>query len=195
MSQPDQHQQSLLKAAQNGEDDALGELIETFRPLLRADAQRTLVNIQGRVDASDVVQLTWWSAFRAFPRFTGDVDAFVGWLRNIHERNLRDAIRDQHAEKRAIGREVAPSAILPIAPARLTSPSQRFVRKEQRAQMDACLALLPVAQKEALQFRFYEGLSVAEIVDKMGRSETAVAGLLKRGLSGLRTMMHDQMKE
>ena len=71
MSQPDQHQQSLLKAAQNGEDDALGELIETFRPLLRADAQRTLVNIQGRVDASDVVQLTWWSAFRAFPRFTG----------------------------------------------------------------------------------------------------------------------------
>ncbi len=61
--------------------------------------------------------------------------------------------------------------------------------------MDACLALLPVAQKEALQFRFYEGLSVAEIVDKMGRSETAVAGLLKRGLSALRAMMIDQVQE
>ncbi len=109
MSQPEQHQQCLLKAAQHGDDDALAELIENFRPLLRADSKRTLVEIQGRIDASDVDQLTWWSAFRAFPRFTGDVDAFVGWLRNIHEGNLRDAMRDQHAEKRAIGREVAPS--------------------------------------------------------------------------------------
>jgi len=100
MSQPDEHQQSLLQAAKNGDDDALGELIENFRPLLRADAQRTLRDIQGRVDASDVVQMTWWSAFRAFPRFTGDVDAFVGWLRKIHERNLQDAVRDQNAEKR-----------------------------------------------------------------------------------------------
>jgi len=61
--------------------------------------------------------------------------------------------------------------------------------------MDACLALLPVAQRESLQLRFYEGLSVAEIVDKMGRSETAVAGLLKRGLSALRAMMIDQVQE
>lgn len=72
MSQPDEHQQGLLQAAKNGDDDALGELIENFRPMLRADAQRTLRDIQGRGDASDVVQMTWWSAFRAFPRFTGD---------------------------------------------------------------------------------------------------------------------------
>lgn len=195
MSQPDPDQQALLKAAQHGDDESLGDLIEKFRPLLRADAQRTLADIQGRVDASDVVQLTWWSAFRAFPRFTGDLNAFLGWLRNIHERNLRDAVRNQHAEKRAIGREVAPSAILSIAPAKLTSPSQKFVRKEQQEQMDACLSMLPVAQKEALQLRFYEGLSVAEIVDRMGRSETAIAGLLKRGLSALRAMMDEQVQE
>ena len=195
MSQPDEHQQDLLHAAKNGDDDALGELIENFRPLLRAEAHRTLRDVQGRVDASDVVQMTWWSAFRAFPRFTGDVDAFVGWLRKIHERNLQDAVRDQHAEKRAINREVAPSAVLPNAPARLTSPSQGFVRQEQQEQMNACLALLPAAQKEALRLRFYESLSVADIVEQMGRSETAIAGLLKRGLSSLRTMMQDQLTE
>jgi RNA polymerase sigma-70 factor, ECF subfamily len=195
MSQPDAHQQSLLKAAKNGDDDALGELIENFRSLLRADAQRTMRDVQGRVDASDVVQMTWWSAFRAFPRFTGDVDAFVGWLRKIHERNLRDAVRDQHAEKRAIDREVALSAVLPNAAARLTTPSQGFVRQEQQEQINACLALLPPAQKEALWLRFYQGLSVAEIVEHMGRSETAIAGLLKRGLSNLRTMMQDQTQE
>jgi len=49
--------------------------------------------------------MTWWSAFRGFPRFEGDIDSFVAWLRNIHDRNIKDAIRDQYAEKRAFGRE------------------------------------------------------------------------------------------
>ena len=181
----------LLTAARGGDDDALGELIENFRPMLRADAMRTLTEVQGRVDASDIVQVTWWSAFRGFPRFEGDVDAFVGWLRNIHDRNLRDAVRDQHAGKRAIRLEAAPSAVLPMAPAKITSPSQKLVRIEEQENMEACLALLPAAQKEALRLRYYDGLSIAVIVECMGRSETAVAGLLKRGLSGLRDMLRE----
>ncbi len=189
MKSTNEDRDRLLTAARGGDDDALGELIENFRPLLRAEAMRTLTEVQGRVDASDIVQLTWWSAFRAFPKFEGDVDAFIGWLRNIHDRNLQDAVRDQHAEKRAIRREVAPSAVLPTAPGRLTSPSQKLVRIEQKENMEACLALLPPAQKEALRLRFYDGLPIADIVERMGRSETAVAGLLKRGLSALRELM------
>jgi len=181
----------LLTAARDGDDDALGELIENFRPMLRAEAMQTLREVQGRVDASDIVQLTWWSAFRGFPKFEGDVDAFVGWLRNIHDRNLRDAVRDQHAGKRAIRLEASPSAVLPTAPAKITSPSQKLVRIEEQEQMEACLALLPSAQKEALRLRYYDGLSIAFIVERMGRSETAVAGLLKRGLSGLRDLLRE----
>lgn len=181
----------LLTAARDGDDDALGELIENFRPMLRAEAMQTLREVQGRVDASDIVQLTWWSAFRAFPKFEGGVDAFVGWLRIIHDRNLRDAVRDQHAGKRAIRLEASPSAVLPTAPAKITSPSQKLVRIEEQEQMEACLALLPSAQKEALRLRYYDGLSIAFIVERMGRSETAVAGLLKRGLSGLRDLLRE----
>jgi len=181
----------LLHAARGGDDDALGELIENFRPMLRAEAARSLTDVQGRLDASDVVQLTWWSAFRAFPHFEGDVTAFVGWLKNIHERNLRDAIRDQRADKRDIGKEVTPSSLAPIVRAKLTSPSQKLMRKEQQEQIDRCLLQLPAAQREALRLRFQEELPIAEIVQQMGRSETAVAGLLKRGLSGLRALMNE----
>ncbi len=191
MTRINEDQDRLLKAAHSGDDDALGELIENFRPMLRAEAMRTLTDVKARVDASDVVQLTWWSAFRAFPKFEGNVDAFVGWLRNIHDKNLKDAVRDQHAEKRAVLREVAPSGVLRIAAAKVTSPSQRLVRIEQQEQMEACLALLPAAQKEALRLRYYDELSIAEIVAQIGRSETAVAGLLKRGLSTLRVLMEN----
>ena len=191
MKSTNEDRDRLLTAARGGDDDALGELIENFRPMLRAEAMRTLTEVQGRVDASDIVQMTWWSAFRGFPRFEGDVDAFVGWLRNIHDRNLRDAVRDQHAGKRAIRLEAAPSAILPTTPAKITSPSQKLVRIEEQENMEACLALLPAAQKEALRLRYYDGLSIAVIVERMGRSETAVAGLLKRGLSGLRDLLRE----
>ena len=189
MNTPNDERDDLLRAAGGGDDEALGELIEKFRPMLRAEAMRTLSEVQGRVDASDIVQLTWWSAFRAFPKFEGDVDAFIGWLRNIHDRNLRDAIRDQRAAKRAIRLEVSPSAALPAAAARITSPSQKLVRIEQQQHMEACLALLPAAQKEALRLRYYDELPITDIVERMGRSETVVAGLLKRGLSVLRELM------
>ncbi len=98
MNQNSNDADRLLKIVGDGDDDALGALIENYRPMLRAEAMRSLALVQARVDPSDIVQHTWWSAFRAFPKFEGDVDAFVGWLRKIHERNLRDAVRDQHAE-------------------------------------------------------------------------------------------------
>ena len=192
MVTPDRKQEALLNAAKSGNDDALGELIEEFRPLLRAEAMQSLAEVQARVGASDVVQLSWLSAFRGFPLFEGDIDAFIGWLRKIHDCNIKDAMRDQHADKRAIGKEVAASGVLPVVPGKITTASQRLVRREQQEQMDACLEQLPVAQREAIRLRFYEGLAVAEIVERMGRSETAVAGLLKRGLSTLRQLMKDE---
>ncbi len=191
MVTPDRQQSELLKAAKSGDDDALGELIEEFRPMLRAEAMQSLAEVQARVGASDVVQLTLWSAFRGFPMFEGDIDAFIGWLRRIHECNIKDAIRDQHADKRAIRREVPGSRLLPGAAGKITTASQRLVRREQQEQMDACLEQLPVAQRQAIRLRFYEGLAVAEIVEHLGRSETAVAGLLKRGLSTLRQLMKE----
>jgi DNA-directed RNA polymerase specialized sigma24 family protein len=94
MVTPDRKQETLLNAAKSGNDDALGELIEEFWPLLRAEAMQRLAEVQARVGASDVVQLTWLLAFRGFPMFEGDIDAFIGWLRKIHDGNIKDAIRD-----------------------------------------------------------------------------------------------------
>ena len=179
----------LLEEARKGDDDALGQLIENCRPLLRARAMQTLAQVQGRIDPSDVIQMTWWSAFRAFPKFEGDIDAFVGWLCRIHDRNLHDVVRDQHAEKRAIKREVAASAVFPEALMKATSPSQHLAKMEQQELLKRHVDSLPVAQREAVRLRYFEGMAIDEIVNKLGRSDTAVAGLLKRGLSKLRELM------
>jgi RNA polymerase sigma-70 factor (ECF subfamily) len=161
--------------------------------MLRGEALRSLNGaVQARISPSDIVNMTWWSAFRAFPKFDGDIDAFVGWLRKIHERNIIDVLRDQNATIRNVAKEVPPSGYLPGALARTTTPSQKIVRKEYQQQLEVALEKLPSAQREAVRLRYYENLSVAEITDQMARSETAVAGLLKRGVSGLRELMKEE---
>ncbi len=189
MTRQSDDRQRLLSNARGGDDDALGQLIENHRPMLRAHAMQSLAQVQGRIDASDVVQMTLWSAFRAFPKFEGDVDGFVGWLCKIHDRNLHDAVRDQHAEKRSIKREVSGSTALPLAIVKATSPSQRLQKLEQQELLNQHVESLPMAQREAVRLRYCDGMTIAEIVVRLGRSDTAVAGLLKRGLSKLRELM------
>jgi RNA polymerase sigma-70 factor (ECF subfamily) len=50
---------------------------------------------------------------------------------------------------------------------------------------------LPEAQREALVLQHWQGLSLAEVGARLGRSPEAVAGLLKRGLKQLRHLMQE----
>jgi len=47
-------------------------------------------------------------------------------------------------------------------------------------------------QREGVRLRYLEGQSLAEIAERMQRSEEAVAGLIKRGLKTLRKHLHDE---
>ena len=194
MDHLDDDNQRLLQSANAGDDDALASLLEQVRPMLRAEAMKSLTEARARLDPSDIVQLTWWSAFRGFPRFEGDVDAFIGWIRKIHDRNLKDAIRDQMAARRDLRREHGEIRMGDVADVRTTTPSRRLARNEELERLERCLVLLPAAQREAVRLRFYEGFSVSDIVQQLGRSETAVAGLIKRGLSRLRQLLAEQSR-
>jgi len=186
----------LLSRARAGDSAAVGLLLEQYRPYLRVLAQRQLDGPLGvRLDASDLVQQTCLSAIRAIANFDGvNEAAFVAWLRTIHEHNIRSAVRDHLlAEKRAAGREVSPADVEAIdrslAEARESSPSQRLMQGENTVRLAAALQELPADQREAVRLRYLEGLSLAEIAQRLERSVVAAAGLVKRGLIQLRSSL------
>lgn len=186
-----------FRSARNGDEAALGHLLDEFRPWLRLLAERAMAGrLAARVDASDVVQQTFLSAVRRFEEFSGDnVDALAAWLRIIHERNLIDTVRKHlEAEQRAVGREVSQSSSPPVSAAELTSPSQRMMNGENAVHLARALATLPEDQATAVRLRHLDGWSLEQIAGQMERTKRSVANLLHRGLANLRERLPNDFK-
>jgi RNA polymerase sigma-70 factor, ECF subfamily len=194
--------QEKLLAAKAGDELAKGELLNRFRPYLNVIAQRLLDDrLQGRLDFADIVQATFLEASRDFPQFRGEtVESFLAWLRNIlrnnvstaHQEHLATQKRSAHREIK-LGRSASGSGswvtLEGLLPSESSSPSQRMMKNEAAVVLAACLEQIPSTQREAIRMRYLEGMSLKSISERMGKSEMAVAGLLKRGLQGLRQEM------
>jgi RNA polymerase sigma-70 factor (ECF subfamily) len=192
--------EQLLQEARGGDAATLGRLLETYRRYLALLARVQIgQRLQGKVDASDVVQETFLEAHQNFPRFRGVSEAeFVGWLRQILAGNLADLLRRYLGAK---GRDVRlereiqdafdRSSILLdrglVAPQ--SSPSQQAVRREQAVILADALEHLPDDYRDVLVLRHLEGLSFPEVSRRMGRSLDSVEKLWMRGLARLRQIM------
>ena len=179
---------NLLARARAGDQEALGELLRTQNQVLERMARKEVEGrLQARLSATDLVQQTCLSAIRSFEDFQGESELqFAAWLRGVHERNVRDAVRQHvHAKKRAVAAQVplddgiAPS----VAP---QTASRKAMLSESNVQLNQALASLPETQAEAVRLPHLDQLSLKEIASRMGSTDVAVASLIKRGLSALR---------
>lgn len=179
--------------------ESQAERLERFRAYLRFLAQAQLdPRLQVKVDASDLVQQTFLQAYQALGQFRGQTEAeLAAWLRQILARNLAHAARDFGRDRRDLDRERALAVSLDDSSSRLqcwladdqSSPSDKADRNEQVVRLADALSALPDAQREALVLHYWHDWSAPEIARHLGRTTTAVAGLLKRGLQQLRQRM------
>lgn len=187
----------LLMRARAGDQAALGELLKGQNQLLEKMAQKEVAGrLQARLSAADIVQQTCLSAIRSFDDFRGDNEPqFAAWLRGVHERNVKDIVR-QHvlAQKRAVSAQQPLNEELPHGQS-LRTPSRRVMLDESAARLMQALRTLPEAQAEAVRLRHLEQLSLNEIAEQMGRTDVAVASLLKRGLAALREHLPAESEE
>lgn len=177
-----------------------GELLERFRPYLALLARMQFDRrLQAKLDASDVVQQTMLQAHQAWDGFRGSTDAeLAAWLRQILARNLAHLARDYGRDKRDVARERSLQHRLDQSSARLeawlrtdeSSPSQRAVRNEELLRLAGAVARLPDAQRTAVELHYWHGWTVPDIAIHIGRSNTATAGLLHRGLTALRSELN-----
>ena len=183
----------------NAEDDSLA--VERFRSYLLLLARARLRGVpDARLDASDLVQQTLLDAHRQRQQFRGEGPAeMAAWLRRMLACNLADALRALHRGKRDVNRERSLEAELAESSARLaswlaadqSSPSQRAMRNEQELRLADALAALPDVQREAIVLHYWQGCTLAQTAEQLGRSPASVAGLLQRGLKTLRELLNE----
>ncbi len=184
-----------MELAANGSAPPLDHFRDYLRLLARMQMDSRL---QGKLDPSDLVQVTLMKAHQARAQFRGQSAAEqAAWLRQILARTLANAIRDLGRAKRDVGLERSLEAGLENSSARLeawlvagdATPSEQAERNEQLLGLAETMAQLPEIQREVLLLRHCEGWSLDQISRHLGRSRAAVASLLRRGLKQLRTHM------
>jgi RNA polymerase sigma-70 factor (ECF subfamily) len=196
------HEQ-LLAEARGGRRESLGRALELNRTYLTLLARTQIdLHLQGRVDASDVVQETFLDACRDFDHFRGSSPGeWVAWLRKILIYNLARVVQRQVvAQKRSARREVSLEqhvAVMDRSSGRIetalvgrsSSPSSQAQRSERAARVADQLARLSSDYREVLVLRNLEGLPFSEVAQRMGRSAGAVRILWVRAVDQLRQLL------
>jgi RNA polymerase sigma-70 factor (ECF subfamily) len=192
--------EQLLERARAGDPNALGQLLNLYRHYLSLLARLQVTRrLQGKVDASDLVQEAFLDAHRHFEKFRGTSEnQFLHWLRQILAAKLADQWRRYlGAKRRDIRQERVMAADLDRSSALLergfaasiSSPSQQVTRREQAVILANALGQLPDHYREVLVLRHLEGLTFSQVAARMGRTLDSVEKLWLRALARLRELM------
>lgn len=171
--------------------------IGPLRPWLKLLAERQLpAALKGKVDASDIVQQTLFDAWQGQDGFRGSSHGErMAWLRVILTRVIIRTDRDLlHTAKRGEGREKtiqsavdqASLQIERMAMGRERNPASAAELAEQTLLLASALESLPEDHRQILVLRHIEGLSHAEVAEKMNRSSAATRMLWVRALESLK---------
>jgi RNA polymerase sigma-70 factor (ECF subfamily) len=182
------------------EPTQVGQPLERYRAYLDLLARAQLPSpLRSRVGPSDIVQQTLLQAHRKRDQFRGTGEAeFRAWLRAILARLIADEARRGGLGTAGLLRPL--ERALEASARRLehwlaadgSSPSRNLLRQERLLELAEAMGRLPADQRSALELRYLQGLSVAEVCQQMGRSTSSVANLLYRGLKGLRERLGDE---
>jgi RNA polymerase sigma-70 factor (ECF subfamily) len=180
--------EALLRVARQGRQDALGDLLQAYRPyLLRIADGEFPAALRAKAGGSDVVQDTLVEALACFAQFRGQsLGELQGWLRTILLRQVGQVTRGYQATgKRQIDREVPLPELgdsAEVLAAQQSTASAKFVRQEEADAVREALGRLPEHYRQVLVWREWEGRPLEEIAQRLNRSVDAARMLWWRAI-------------
>jgi RNA polymerase sigma-70 factor (ECF subfamily) len=165
----------LVLEAKGGDPGAFGRLFDEYHePVYRFIANR----VNRPSDAEDLTQLVFVKALEALPRYEVRGVPFGGWLFRLARNTIIDHARTRHdhAELNAAADRATDEA----------GPDEVTLLRQDLDAVARALADLTDEQREAIELRFFAGLSAREAAEAMGKQEGTVRGLQFRAIASLR---------
>jgi RNA polymerase sigma-70 factor (ECF subfamily) len=194
----------LLQRAAQGATQEWGVLLERHRKRLRRMvALRFDQRLQGRIDASDVIQEAFLEASARLPEYLQQPSMpFFLWLRfltgqklmELHRHHLGTQMRDA-AREVSLYRGALPEASSAALAAQLvghdTRPSEAAIRAERKIRLQEALNSMDPLDREVLALRHFEQLNNAETAQVLGLQESAASKRYVRALKKLKGLLTD----
>ena len=172
----------LVEQAQAGDLDAFERLV-----VLHQRAALQVAYVIAGPDAEDAAQEAFVKAFRALGRFRGG-SPFRPWLLRIVANEARNHRRG--AARRA-GLALRLAERPPDGPGAERSPEEAVLGALTRAELVRAVSGLPERDRLTLAYRYFVGLSEAEMATAMSCRPGTVKSRLARALTRLRQALPD----
>lgn len=154
----------LAARAAQGDEQAFSTLMQRHKGGLYGFVRRYV----GEADASlDVVQDTFFSAWKAISRFDGR-RPFGVWLRAIALNKCRDRARRQAVRRLVFSQRQSDSSEAQGQSDPAPNAEAALAASEQRRRLEAAIARLPAKLKEPLLLTYFEGLPQQQAADILG---------------------------
>ena len=193
----------LLRRLAKGDHRDWGALLERHRQRLRRMiALRLDQRLQGRIDASDVIQEAYLEASTRLEDYLRrPTMPFYLWLRFLTGQKLLELHRHHlGAQMRDAGREVSlyrgslPETSTAALAAQLlgrdTRPSEAAVRAERKIRLQEALNSMEPMDREVLALRHFEQLTTPEVAQVLGIKEAAAGKRYLRALRRLKEILN-----
>ena len=175
MTIDDEAVERLVAAAKAGDPEAFGSIFDVYYgPVYRYVANRV-----GRPsDAEDLAQLVFVKVLEALPRYEQRGVPFGGWLFRLARNVVNDHVRTR--------REHDTLDVIVEKSTDDQGPDELAVLRQEMDSIAHALRRLTPDQREAVELRFFAGLSAKDAAEAMGRQEGTVRGLQFRAIAALR---------
>jgi RNA polymerase sigma-70 factor (ECF subfamily) len=194
--------QEQLRHLAAGDQQALADLFARYRDRLRRMVNLRLDRrLQGRVDASDVLQEAYLDvASRAVEYAARPTMPFFLWLRfltgqrllMVHRQHLGARMRDAGQEVSLYRGALPQASSVSLAAqllGRMTSPSLAVVRAEMQLKLQEALNSMNPIDREVLTLRHFEELSNSETAALLSLQKAAASNRYIRALKRLKEVL------
>ena len=171
---------ALIRRMVEADETALGALYDRWVGSLYS---LVLHLLQDRDEAEDVVEETFWQAWRKADSYEPAKGAVSTWLLTIGRRKALDRIR---ARKRQREEPIGNERSFADYPSSSPGPSDDVEGAELRESVRAALSELPPEQREVLELGYFKGMSQTEIADATGQPLGTVKTRMRLAMQKLR---------
>ena len=171
---------ALMRRMVEADETALGALYDRW---VRSLYSLVLHLLKDPDEAEDVVEETFWQAWRKAGSYEPSKGAVSTWLLTIGRRKALDRLR---ARKRSREDLLGDDRSFADLPSSEPDPSLDAESVEMRENVRQALNGLPAEQREVLELGYFSGLSQSEIADVTGQPLGTVKTRMRLAMQKLR---------